>query len=80
MTDALTNKPMEVVRGGESTAMLYVAVSQLPAVQALFDRNEVNYWLTLSDVPVSDTERMRGVILSRNENHDRVQTLLDSAP
>ena len=52
MTDLLTKKPMEVVRGGESTAMLYVAVSQLPAVQALFDRNNVNYWLTFTETPL----------------------------
>ena len=80
MTDVRKNKPIEVIRGPESTAMFTITVAQLPQVQALFDQNKVNYWLTEAQIPVENGHSICGVILSRNENHDRVQSLLDSAP
>lgn len=79
MIDVRTNKPMQLLRGGESTAMMYVAVSQLPVVQALFDQNKVNYWLHDIIADLGDGHPFRGLGVSRNENHDRVQELLDSA-
>lgn len=80
MTDVRTNQPMQVLRGPESTAMMYIAMSQLPAVQALFDQNKVNYWLMDVIADLGDGHPFRGVGFSRNENHDRVQELLDVAP
>lgn len=78
MIDVRTKKPVQLLRGGESTAMFHVPVQQLSAVQALFDQNKVNSWLTGVDAALSDGFTIHGVVLSRNENHDRVQELLDS--
>lgn len=80
MIDVRTQKPIEVIRGMQSTAMFYIAASQLPTVQSLFDQNKVSYWLSESEALLGDGLTIRGVILSRNENHDRVQALLDAAP
>lgn len=80
MIDVRTKKPVEVLRGGESTAMFWLPVSQIPQVEALFDQNKVNYWLLEAETPLGDGYTIRGVVLSRNENHDQVQTLLDSVP
>lgn len=80
MIDAMTKKQLQVIPAISGGALLWLPLGQLDQVRTLLDRNNVNYWWNEWSYAMDGKTYVTSLSLSKNEDPDRVQDILDAAP
>jgi ribulose 1,5-bisphosphate synthetase/thiazole synthase len=80
VNDVTTNKPLRVGGGKDGGGVIWLPESQVPDVQKLLDQHGIRYWLQEEIISVDDGPEFTALILSKNEDPQAVQVILDDVP
>jgi hypothetical protein len=78
MIDVTTNEPLRVTDAGEGASYLRLAVSQLDAVQKLFDQHGIQYWLSERHISYDGGPYITHIHISNRSGPKAAQAVLDS--
>jgi hypothetical protein len=80
MTDLMKKRPIKITVSGEGYADFSLPVEQLDQVRALFDANNIRYWVGEEYLSIDDGPEIAFIEVSRNSDPKLAQRLLDSVP
>jgi hypothetical protein len=80
MIDSVRKKPIRIEMGGNAPADFSLPFQQLDQVRALFDANNIKYWVDEEVLSIDDGPEIAFVTISRNSDPELAQQLLDGVP
>jgi hypothetical protein len=78
MIDTRTRRPLRVQTSAGAGAFIMLRLDQVARVSPLLDANEVKYWIDDEAISIDGRPAVTVINLSRNQDPEFVQRLLDS--